>query len=127
MIVGGFNGTSGGDMNPQDLMQSILLGNLGNFGNHTERFSPSSLGSAATGAAASASATGTAPSDAQLSWAEAAQLPTPRGFIAAAASNGTLFVVGGYNALTGNDSALVEAMLISDASSGPLAWRECSA
>merc|ERR1712070_996464 len=88
---GGFNGTSGGDMSSKDLLRAILR----------VRFS----GGAST----------------SLVWDEAAQLPEARGFPAVAAANGSLLVVGGYNATTRDDSSMVEALDLTS-----LVWLNCT-
>ena len=88
MLVGGFNGTSGGDMGVTDVLKNITLG----------RLTPSN----------------------SLAWADVSEMPTRRGFVAVVAVNESVSVMGGYNPLSGNDSALVEVMDVRT-----FAWQAC--
>merc|ERR1712072_1122789 len=90
MLVGGFNGTSGADMSPKDLLSDILKLNRPHGQSGT------------------------------LQWEKVAKLPQARGFPAAVIANGSLFVVGGYNAETRIDSPLVEALDLSS-----MTWSSC--
>ena len=97
VAVGGFNGTSGGDMNPWDLMRSVL-------GMHI------SVGDAGTAAVPA------------VTWTEVAEMPEPRGFPAAGALNGKVYAVGGFNPKNMDDSNAVESLELST-----MAWANCSA
>ena len=55
-----------------------------------------------------------------LPWRQASALPTPRGYLAAAAAGGTLYTLGGYNGT--HDTDLVEAF---DVAAGT--WLSCAA
>lgn len=88
MLVGGFNGTSGGDMSVADVLKEITLGRL-------------TLNNS-------------------LVWTDVSEVPTRRGFVAVVAVNESVLVMGGYNPVSGNDSALVEVL-----DTRTFAWQAC--
>ena len=91
LVVGGFNGTSGGDMQPEDLLRPI-------WKMEVDSSNPSSN-----------------------SWSRVSELPNSRGFPAAALAGEQLFVIGGYDSSSKNDSALVQALDMET-----LSWSNCS-
>jgi hypothetical protein len=104
MVVGGFNGTSGGDMRTDNLLLSIQT-------RHARR-TRNDNGSTAAGVT--------------NSWSQLGQMPSHRGFPAAVLVGGTggqllLLTIGGYDAASKNDSARVEAMDMAT-----LRWSNCS-
>ena len=105
LVVGGFNGTSGGDMRTEDLLLQI------------RKMSAHATSLQGSGAVAN-------------SWSQLAQMPNHRGFPAAALAGdaGTsghggrqLLAIGGYDAASKNDSSRVEAMDMAT-----LHWSNCS-
>ena len=91
LVVGGFNGTSGGDMQPEDLLRPI-------WKMEVDSSNPSSN-----------------------SWSRVSELPNSRGFPAAALAGEQLFVIGGYDSSSKNDSALVQTLDMETRS-----WSNCS-
>lgn len=92
LVVGGFNGTSGGDMRPEDLLRPIW---------RMEADSSNPV---------------------RNSWSQISQLPNSRGFPAATLASEQLFVIGGFDSSSKNDSAVVQTLDIKS-----LSWSNCSA
>ena len=86
MVVGGFNGTTGGDMAPKDLLRSILVQQRGH-------------------GSASSEWTEVAELPIARGFPSAAHVPS--------SPNGTLLVFGGYDALSRNDTTRVDALDLS--------------
>ena len=97
LVVGGFNGTSGGDMDPADLLRPIYQLHIHSLQPHSRRNRPNISDGGS--------------SDVAASWTLVSALPEARGFPAAAlTAEGELLAIGGYNAKTRDDSALVQTL-----------------
>ena len=106
LAVGGFNGTSGGDMNPYDLMREVLSMHVHAAPSSRRRLQATGRDHAGPG---------------RVTWTDASLLPEARGFPAAGAANGKVYAIGGFSARTKFDSAEVESLDLAS-----MAWSNCT-